>query len=256
MNNANLGISLKIKKITYSLVVLASIFMSSISNGYGQGNLDFENLSFRTKLKYEDKYNKNSAKMYVRMQKDSLIWIQVSANIGIRGLRALITKDSAFVIDYVKKEYAKYDFESLSKELNFPVNFELLQSVLLGTMPYPNYDASKVIKKKDKKHWIIHQRESFLNIENHFNPKIERLLQVILTDTRNHNKLLLVYDKYKKVKSVIIPSQQNVKIKYEDGGEILETYIELKHKKPKVNQEGLAFPFKISNRYKPKASNK
>lgn len=254
MNSNDLGICLRIRRITYSLVILASIFMSS--NGYGQKNLNFENLSFRTKLKYQDKYNKNSAKMYVRMQKDSLIWMQVSANIGIRGLRALVTKDSAFVIDYVNKEYAKYDFASLSKELNFPVNFDLLQSILLGTMPYPNYDASKVIKKKDKKYWIVHQRESFLNIENHFNPKIERLLQMILTDTRNHNKLFLEYDKYKKVKSVTVPTQQNVKIKYEDGGEIMETYVELKHKKPKINQESLAFPFKISSRYKLKVSRK
>lgn len=256
MNNTHLGMSLKIKNLSYSLVILASIFVLGLSNGYGQDNLDFANLSFRTKLKYEDKYNKNSAKMYVRMQKDSLIWIQISANIGIRGLRALVRRDSAFVIDYVNKEYAKYDFESLSKELNFPVNFDLLQAILLGNMPYPNYDASKIIKKKDKRYWIIHQRESFLNIENHFNPKIERLLEVILTDTRNHNKLFLEYDKYKKVKSIVIPSQQDVKIKYEDGGEILETYLELKHKKPKINQEDLAYPFKISSRYKPKTFSK
>ncbi|HAR20844.1 MAG TPA: DUF4292 domain-containing protein, partial [Cytophagales bacterium] len=51
-----------------------------------------------------DGTNQFSSPLTIRIRKDSVIWISVNPALGIEVVRALITKDSIFVIDKIHKD--------------------------------------------------------------------------------------------------------------------------------------------------------
>lgn len=86
----------------------------------------------------------NSFTISLRIQKDSIIWMSIS-KMGIEGARALITTDSVFFMNRIDKTYFKGDFSYLSQLLNTQLDYELLQSLLVGnSVAY--YDEEEKIK--------------------------------------------------------------------------------------------------------------
>ncbi|MCC7244065.1 MAG: DUF4292 domain-containing protein [Saprospiraceae bacterium] len=66
--------------------------------------------------------------------RDSALWVNVK-KFGLEAARALITRESFWVIDRLNKRYSANSIESLGREYGLPADFNALQSVLLAT-PY------------------------------------------------------------------------------------------------------------------------
>jgi len=68
--------------------------------------IEFETFSAKINTDYEGgdgkKYDVN---VFIRMKKDSLIWISVNGALGIEGMRVLIDKDSVRILNKLDKEY-------------------------------------------------------------------------------------------------------------------------------------------------------
>ncbi len=68
--------------------------------------IDFETFSAKINTDYEGgdgkKYDVN---VFVRMKKDSIIWVSVNGALGIEGMRVLIDKDSVRTLNKLDKEY-------------------------------------------------------------------------------------------------------------------------------------------------------
>jgi Domain of unknown function (DUF4292) len=75
------------------------------------------------------KYNVNA---HVRMYKDSVIWISVTAILGIEGLRAYITKDSVKLLNKQDKIYTARSVSFLQEVTALPLTLTSLQDLLLG----------------------------------------------------------------------------------------------------------------------------
>ncbi len=67
----------------------------------------------------------------IRLVRDSAIWINFK-KLSIEAARALITRDSFFIINYLGKDYYARDIRSLEDMLSLPGSFDLLQDILLG----------------------------------------------------------------------------------------------------------------------------
>jgi hypothetical protein len=80
----------------------------------------------------------------LRMYKDSVIWMSLG-KLGIEGARVLITKDSVKFINTLKNTYFKGDYAYISKLLNTELDFEMLQSLLIGNS-VSFYDEDEKIK--------------------------------------------------------------------------------------------------------------
>lgn len=63
--------------------------------------------------------------------RDSILWVNIK-KFGFEAARALITKDSVFVINRLDKTYSANGLESLQRQYSLPAGFDLLQSVLLA----------------------------------------------------------------------------------------------------------------------------
>lgn len=105
---------------------------------------DFEWLSLKARVKYQDDYQSISGTTNIRLKKDSIIWINVK-KFSIEGARVLITPDSVFLIDRLNRQFAKTDFSYLERMFKFPyvyspetnkleslASFESIQNIILG----------------------------------------------------------------------------------------------------------------------------
>src|SRR6218665_325124 len=144
-----------------SILLFSSCKRKPITLNNGKCILDFKNArTLSTNLKAREfRFDRLNAKMSVeanvdssdnsftvtmRMKKDSLIWMSIS-KLGIEGVRVLVTKDSVKFMDRIKNKYFKGDYAYLSKMLNTELDFEILQSLLVGNS-VEFYDEDEKIK--------------------------------------------------------------------------------------------------------------
>ena len=74
----------------------------------------------------------NSFTINLKIKRDSVIWMSIS-KFGIEGARVLITRDTVkLTISFGDKKYFIGDFSFISKLLNADLDFEIIQSLLIG----------------------------------------------------------------------------------------------------------------------------
>src|SRR5262249_48048765 len=110
--------------------------MSVIRENYSnllKSRLDFTTFSAKIDVDYEDgdskKYNVTA---HVRMYRDSVIWVSITAILGIEGLRAYITKDSVRLLDKQNKIYTARSLAYLQEVSDLPLDLLSLQELLIG----------------------------------------------------------------------------------------------------------------------------
>jgi hypothetical protein len=110
--------------------------------------VDFKTFSGKLKVEYEDNKGKQpNITAYVRIVKDSIIWISGYATVfNIEAFRALITKDSVFVIDKINKEVSLRSIDYLQEVSEIPFDFTTLQDLLVGN---PVFFSDSVVSYKE-----------------------------------------------------------------------------------------------------------
>ncbi len=91
---------------------------------------------FTTNIKGKADFDKTSVPIsaQLRMRKDSVIWMSMSALMGIEAVRVHITPDSVKFINRLNSTYFVGGIESLSVKYNLPLSFYELQDVLLASI--------------------------------------------------------------------------------------------------------------------------
>ena len=67
----------------------------------------------------------------IRMRKDSLIWLNVTATMGVEVLRAKISNDSIWILNRMEKSYLAEPLDTVSAQLGMPLSLPLVQTLLL-----------------------------------------------------------------------------------------------------------------------------
>ena len=84
----------------------------------------------------------------LRMRKDSLVWLSVTATMGVEVLRAKFSNDSAWIINRMEKTYLAEPLDSLSSQLGVPLSLPLLQTLLLDNNEgFPPVENQTVLLK-------------------------------------------------------------------------------------------------------------
>jgi hypothetical protein len=74
-----------------------------------------------------------TAQIVIRMKNDSCIWATVRV-MGIEGIRAMITRDSVWVMDRLKRTYTVQPLASFTKMLGVQVSVKALQQQFFGKL--------------------------------------------------------------------------------------------------------------------------
>lgn len=99
---------------------------------------DFKTFSAKVKVDYESSKGKQpNITAYIRIIKDSLIWISGYATVfNIEAFRVLVNKDSVFVIDKINKEVQYRSIDYLQEVTEIPFEFNTLQNLLVGNLVF------------------------------------------------------------------------------------------------------------------------
>jgi hypothetical protein len=90
-----------------------------------------QNMSASLQLSIDQNGQKITANGNLIWIRDSIVWMNVK-KFGIEAVRALITKDSVFMLNRLEKTYTAKGLEALQHEYNLPAGFELIQCAILA----------------------------------------------------------------------------------------------------------------------------
>nr|WP_320117768.1 DUF4292 domain-containing protein [uncultured Marinifilum sp.] len=211
---------------------------------------------------------KKSFKGAIKIQKDSLIWISITAPVGgIEVARLLITKDSVKMIDRMKKKYFIDDFNFFNENLNVDLNFESLQSIITNSVftAVNNEKAKSFIRGFNGK--IINNMYVFISEKsrkvdrklrkdklrklNRFgyqkveiDPSLMRITDVLIKDFEELRDVSVKYRDFKFYDNNKFPQRLSFQVK--DPKHLLSCSIKFN----KISfDEKLKFSFKISSKY-------
>jgi hypothetical protein len=95
--------------------------------------IEFETFSAKINTDYEGSDGKKyDVNVFIRMKKDSLIWISVNGALGIEGMRVLIDRDSVRILNKLDKEYQVRSLEYLTEVAALPLDLRTVQELIIG----------------------------------------------------------------------------------------------------------------------------
>lgn len=219
----------------------------------------FDRLKARLSIETDIDSSSNSFTVALRMKRDSVIWMSLS-KLGIEGARVLITKDSVKFINTIKGQYFIGDFVYLSKFLNTELDFEVIQSLLIGNS-ITFYDEAEKIKpgidncqytlgtiRKYKLRKVMGKGkelkeavQSIYMIPETF--KIARILFYDFNPDRSFDAQFGAFAVPEKSNNQLFPYKMNYVIKAQKN-----VTIAIDYNKVQLDEE-LGFPFKIQDNY-------
>ena len=107
--------------------------------------INFKTFNAKVKMDYDGSEGNGQATVYVRMQKDSIIWLSLTGALGIEGFRVIITKDSVKLMNKLDKVVQFRSIQYLKDLTHVPINFYDMQNILVGN---PIYLDSNIVSYK------------------------------------------------------------------------------------------------------------
>ena len=115
-----------------------------------KNRIQFETFSAKIKVDMEDKEGKKSDfNAFLRLRRDSALWVSINVALGIEAFRVLITPDSVKLLNKLDKIVQVRSVESLQEITHLPFTFAELQNVIIGNPIY--IDSAIVSYKNDEK---------------------------------------------------------------------------------------------------------
>lgn len=209
--------------------------------------LEFDYLSIKSKIELHEPHKTTKATALVRIKKDSIIWFNLTGALGVQGMRGIVTQDSVYIINRVAKEYSIFSFEDVGEEFNFPIDFSLLQSMIVGNMPKANEPDQSVTHEGNK--YIVKQSINDILIENYIDDSNMKLIEVEVTEKKTDNSLKLLYKDFREINNQAFPFSAFISlIHFNEFGQ-LETQMNIEHSRVESPDKELKFPFNIPTKY-------
>ena len=116
--------------------------------------IDFKTFSAKIKVQYEDSKGKQpDVNAFVRMKKDSVIWISINATfLSIEAFRILITKNHVTILNKLQKQVEDHPFSFIEDIAKIPLDFKTLQDIIIGN---PIYLGDKVVSYRLTENHIL-----------------------------------------------------------------------------------------------------
>jgi hypothetical protein len=223
-----------------------------------ENELKFESFSAKFNLDMVVDKKKTSFRGQLRMRKDSAIWISFSPALGIEMARVLITTDSVKFINRLNKTYFVGDYEFVRNFIGTDVDYDVLQSILLGNdLTYyedgkfrASYDSKEYHlvtggRSKLKKYVKNDQDEERIYIQNIFlNPETFKITKMKIKEVKKESKKLdAFYENFQRVDEQLFPHHLSFDLTADKP-----VWVDLQYSKITLDESN-NYPFKISTKY-------
>lgn len=159
------------KKDSTQIIVVDSVsrrdslqFIGNVYQGMQRNMIDFETFAAKMKVDFQGSDGKkNDFNAFIRMKKDSVIWVSINALLGIEAFRVLITPDSVKVLNKLDKVVQLRSVNYLQEITKLPFGFKELQELIIGN---PIYFDDHIVsyKKEPEAISILHVGEAFRHL--------------------------------------------------------------------------------------------
>jgi len=231
--------------------------LDSIYNKIKEVDLKISTFSAKVNAETDINNQGNSFTANLRIKIDTAIWMSISPALGIEVARVFITRDSLKFTNRINGTYFKGDYRYLNSLLQIELNFNMIQSILLGNT-YLHYakekyncdsDILNLILSSLKKRQI--KREENIDIpqvltqELYYSKEKQKISSMSLQDYRPQRRFVVNYDAFMEIENQKVPTSIIVKANAEKS-----VMIKLDYSKINFNKE-LNLPFSIPASYEP-----
>lgn len=206
--------------------------------------IDFTTFSAKAKMHYEGRNQKNEFTAHIRIAKDRIIWVSVTAFL-IQVARVYITPDSIQVINYLNRDVIKMPIADANKLLPAPVDFNTLQNFIIGNALKASVNATDATDFGGS--WTLQVDEPGMQQQATYNKadSTMRTLQIRTPDNRTQG--VIQYGDYKDMDGRKFAENRAVNLN--NNGE--QYYMDMNFNNVEFNKQ-LDFPFSIPKNYKVK----
>lgn len=155
--------------------------------------IDVQWMEAKARLDLNDGSQSIKANAVIRMKKDEWVWISIK-KFGFEGGRALIRKDSAFIIDRLNNEYYAEPLSYLEKTYGVPADLKALQNILLGNPVFLQTSGFQISNTPE--HYGLAGKGGGLESRFQINKTDLTLAQMELEDSRKLQKVTYSLSKY------------------------------------------------------------
>jgi len=222
-------------------------FISETFTQLEKNKIEYETFSAKINTDYQGtddkKYDLN---VFLRMKKDSVIWISVNVALGIEGLRVMIDKDSVRILNKLEKEYQIKSLDYLFEVAALPLDLRSLQQLIIGNPIFIDSNINSysldvdLISMMCESEWFRH----LITIQNNDHLVVHSKLDDV--DVLRNRTCFLNYADYENKNGVNFSTLRNISV-------TAKTKLDVKmHFKQYAFNETLSFPFSIPKNYKRK----
>ncbi len=208
--------------------------------------IDFDYFQGKARMILRDESKERDVKANIRIRKDSVIWMTFSV-IGVQGGKALINRDSITIVSTVDKEFFVFEYEELSRRFNFEINYQVIQSAMLGNLIMDRKDEDDVEPLTSM--FVLKQEAGPVSVVNYVNAASMKVEKVELKENNTHNSLVINYSNFQPVQDKVFPYNGHITLLYKTLAGLLNTTIIFEYNKAEVGDKELKFPFNIPKKY-------
>jgi hypothetical protein len=236
---------LSTRKIDNSRADSVRVFRE-IYSGIQKNKIDFTTFSAKIKVDFVGNDGKKSDfNAFLRLQKDSVMWISINAALGIEAFRVMVTPDSVKVLNKLDRVVQLRSVGYLQEVAKIPLSFADLQNLIVGNALY--LDSSKIVSFTNEASSL--SLVSIGNLFKHFltvNNADFRLMHSKLDDVDNIRARTcdITYGNYETKNGVRFSTFRKITV-----SEKAKLDIEMQFKQFDFNEQ-LNFPFSIPRNYK------
>ena len=208
--------------------------------------MDFDFIQGKARMVLRDGSKTRDVKTNIRMKKDSVIWMSFSV-IGVQGGKALINQDSITIVNNVDNEYFVFEYDELSTRFNFDINYEIVQSAMLGNLLMDRQESDLVEQLTSI--FLLKQQSGTVDVLNYVNAASMKLEKVELKESDTNNALTIDYTNFQPVGDEIFPYNGTINLVYKTPAGLINTTIIFEYNKAEIGDKLLKFPFNIPKKY-------
>lgn len=208
--------------------------------------LNFDNFQGKSRMVLRDANKERDVKAHIRIRKDSVIWMSFNV-IGVQGGKALINKDSITIVSTIDKEYYVFDYADLSKRFNFAIDYNVIQSAMLGNLVIPRTAEDEVVQESSM--YLLKQQSGTISVINYVNAASMKIEKVELKEGNSSNSLVINYSNFQPVGTTLFPYNGTINIFYKTLSGLLNTAIIFEYNKAEVGDKDKIPSFNIPKRY-------
>ncbi|HXS37819.1 MAG TPA: DUF4292 domain-containing protein [Flavipsychrobacter sp.] len=209
-----------------------------------QQKINYTTFSGKAKMNFEGPDMKQEFTANIRIRKDSIIWVAITALGGlVQVARVGITPDSITIINYLQKEVTKMPLTQAAKLLPTPVDFSSLQNFIVGNTLIAPGNVTDATDSGGT--WSLQEEDSNYIQQVTYNKSDTTMsLSQLKAKTNSGPQAMIQYGNYEIIGGQKLSASRTVNI--QNAG--LQYYLDMNFANADFDQQ-LDYPFSIPKNY-------